>query len=293
MKVCTKCEESKPATKEYFKARKSCKNGIEGICKICVKKRDKQYNLDNKEKIRAVKMVYLEENKDKIANYHKNYRLVNGERLKESKGIYIEENKEQVLARLKRYRDIPENKEIASAYAKKYQEENKDAIKQRGKIYYELHKEIIKQQHVDNQESIKKYAIDNMDKISKRRSNWKKSNKDKVNVSTQKRRAIKKSLISTFSNKDLEDCLNFFNYVDAYTGSPMKKISQDHIIPIIMGGHYVRQNIVPCEKTINSSKGKSNMESWYKRQPFFSEERLAKIHEWIGMKNGHQQLSLI
>lgn len=35
-KCCSKCGESKPATKEFFHARKSNKDGLRGECKVCV-----------------------------------------------------------------------------------------------------------------------------------------------------------------------------------------------------------------------------------------------------------------
>jgi len=110
---------------------------------------------------------------------------------------------------------------------------------------------------------------------------------------SQKRRNLKRGLLSTFSGKDLDDCLKFFDNKDAYTGLAMGIISQDHVTPVTSGGSYVRQNIVPCEKSINSSKSNSDMETWYRKQSFFDEKRLNKIYKWIGYSNGIQQLSLL
>lgn len=86
----------------------------------------------------------------------------------------------------------------------------------------------------------------------------------------------------TLTAADWEECLKFFGYKDAYTGLPMKHISQDHIIPITSFGDTIRNNIVPCEKATNSSKCDNNMIVWYKQQIFFDKNRLNKILEWMG-----------
>lgn len=107
------------------------------------------------------------------------------------------------------------------------------------------------------------------------------------------RNAAKNKTIHNFTKSEWEECLKFFDYKDAYTGLPMEIISQDHIIPVSKGGSYTKQNIVPCERRINSSKSNTDMGKWYKLQPFYSEERLNKIHEWMGIKDNKQQLSIL
>ena len=103
----------------------------------------------------------------------------------------------------------------------------------------------------------------------------------KFSIKYHKRAALKQSLPNDFGVGDWEECLMFFGYKDAYTGLPMDIPSQDHVIPVTKGGHYTKTNIVPCEKSINSSKFNHDMEEWYRKQTYFSEERLAKIKEWI------------
>jgi hypothetical protein len=112
-------------------------------------------------------------------------------------------------------------------------------------------------------------------------------------IASQTRIAREKKVISTFTKSEWVECLEFFNYKDAYTGLPMEKVTQDHVSPVSKGGAYVKQNIVPCEANINSSKNNSDMEVWYKLQPFYSEERLKRIYKWMGIKNNTQQLSII
>lgn len=112
-------------------------------------------------------------------------------------------------------------------------------------------------------------------------------------IAVQTRAAKKRKLISTLTKTEWEECLKFFNYKDAYTGLPMKIISQDHVIPLSKGGAYVKQNIIPCDASVNSSKHNYDMETWYKSQPFYNKQRLNKIYEWMGIKDNKQQLSII
>jgi len=118
------------------------------------------------------------------------------------------------------------------------------------------------------------------------------NNRVEFTIKSQVRRSKIRLLPATLTKEQWEYCLIFFDHKDAYTGLPMKIISQDHVIPLSKGGSYVRRNIVACEKNINSSKNNSNMEDWFRKQSFYNKERLNKIYKWIGLKNNIQQLSL-
>ena len=104
---------------------------------------------------------------------------------------------------------------------------------------------------------------------------------------------MKRLLSATLTVEQWNNCLKFFDYKDAYTGKAMKVISQDHVAPISKGGEYTVENIVPCDKSINSSKGNRDFKTWYPKQPFYTPEREAKILFYLGYHNGVQQLSLI
>jgi len=292
MKVCTKCGESKPATREYFHARKS---RLRNECKDCAKK----YRVSNKKRIAANGKKRYDANKEQVNIDAKIWRDANPEKVTARRKKDYELNKDKILAKNKKWSDA--NKEHRSAYNKVWRDGCKEERIIYQKEYYQENKETAKQNASEyrrnNPETVyltrRKYYDNNKERIGRTNNQYRLNNKERYVIASERRRAKKKLLISTFSIKDLTDCLNFFDHKDAYTGLPMTIVSQDHVIPSTNGGAYVRQNIILCEKSINSSKNKSDMETWYKRQPFFSEERLAKIYEWIGMKNGHQQLSLI
>lgn len=109
---------------------------------------------------------------------------------------------------------------------------------------------------------------------SKAKEYYKRKSKERLN----KVKKLRKEL----SAKDWEECLQFFNYKDAYTGMELHQITQDHVVPVEHNGDYIRENIVPCNKETNSSKHCHNMMEWYKKQPFFDKNRLNKIIEWMG-----------
>lgn len=67
MKKCTKCEEEKPATLEYFYKNEYCKDGLRPRCKVCCKLYDYQKRKDYYKQYRA-------DHKEKNAEYQKQYR---------------------------------------------------------------------------------------------------------------------------------------------------------------------------------------------------------------------------
>lgn len=83
----------------------------------------------------------------------------------------------------------------------------------------------------------------------------------------------------------MANLLVFFDNKCAYTGEPLEKSYHlDHVVAISNGGSNYIWNIVPSNQLPNLSKGTHDMESWYRRQPYFSEDRLQKIYDWINLQ---------
>jgi len=120
-----------------------------------------------------------------------------------------------------------------------------------------------------------------------------KHGRDIARLIFQRYKAKKKDLPATLTKEQWEYCLSYFDHKDAYTGLPMEIISQDHFIPLSKGGWYTIDNIIPCEKSVNSSKQSRLFSSWYPSQPFYSPQREQKILDYLGYHNGIQQLALI
>jgi 5-methylcytosine-specific restriction endonuclease McrA len=74
-KLCGKCKTAKPLTE--FGKHKLHKDGRQSVCKECKKKVDKDYNKNNKEKIK----VYLQNNKDKIGKRRSSYNKAHKEEI--------------------------------------------------------------------------------------------------------------------------------------------------------------------------------------------------------------------
>jgi len=170
---------------------------------------------------------------------------------------------------------------------------NNSAIRQK---YYQENKEQIKQYYQDNIERRKKYKIENAERIAEQRKEYnarsaeritenrrryRSENREYFAVVSQNRRAAKGSLISDFTVDQWAECLDYFDNQDAYTGLEMKVPSQDHVVPLSKGGHYTVDNIVPCERRINSSKGNQDMIAWFRKQSFYDVEREEKILRYI------------
>jgi len=250
-KICTKCKKELLANNDYFRKQKGGKFGLRPECKECGTKKDKKYYQENKKKW----VDYQIKNAEKIKEKNKKWKENNKGRVKEYNKENYWGNREANIERKKKWH--VENTDHIKSYRREYRKKNREYILQRQSL-------------LNKTETIK---------ASQRQ--WRKENKDKVNYYNQKRRNLKANLISEFTYEDWEECLKFFNHKDAYTGEKMKRVSQDHIIPISKGGGYLKNNIVPCEGSVNSSKSNKELMKWYIKKPFFSGDRLKKINEWI------------
>jgi len=74
-----------------------------------------------------------------------------------------------------------------------------------------------------------------------------------------------------------------WNHKCAYCGSN-KEITIDHVIPQSKGGIDTSLNCVACCHSCNKDKGHTQWEEWYKKQSFFTYERMHDILEWITPK---------
>lgn len=111
LKICTKCGEELPATKDFFHISKSGKLGLRANCKVC-----------EKERVRKNALRYYYEHKEEVQLKVKEYEI---------------KNSEIISTRRKLYRDTEAAKEIKM----KWNLENKESIKETSKLYRKLHRE--------------------------------------------------------------------------------------------------------------------------------------------------------
>ena len=87
--------------------------------------------------------------------------------------------------------------------------------------------------------------------------------------------------------KALRQRFNDFGNRCAYCGQE-GDMQIEHVEPISEGGAHDIGNIVPACWPCNSSKRTSEMEPWYRQQPFFSELRLQAIRRVVRRPEGAQ-----
>lgn len=158
-----------------------------------------------------------------------------------------------------------ECKKCRNEYHRKYNQEHNEERKKTWNKYYKNHKE-------EKLERSKRYNKTERGKQSRKISNKKQKHK---------RRALTKGKI--YTNKQIEEMNLFFNNCCAYSGIKLinNNYSIDHIVPLSEGGENLIWNLVPMDIKLNSSKGVKDFLEWYKKQEFYSEERLDKIYQWI------------
>ena len=283
-KYCNECNELKIF--EDFAKNSRGKYGYKSQCKKCINEKSKNNKPNEDENITKKCMCcgkelpatleyfgkdgkgkYGVRGKCKICAGQKQYGYTKGiKRTEEEKQeyekmqrkIYYENNKEKFLLRQrKRYE---ENREEVLLISKKYYEDNREYVLERERKRYEDNKEILK----------------------KRVNTYRKTDNGRVVAKnhSHKRRSYKKQGVG-INKKQWIDCLEFFNNCCAYSGEKCEELHMEHIIPLSKGGEHSFYNIVPCKGEYNLSKSNKNMEEWYRKQTYFSEERLNRIYEYM------------
>lgn len=102
-KICTRCEESKPATAEYFYRRNKARDGLHPWCKECAKTRQRQHYQKNTLRIRARSKRWREENSERVQVQRKQYYQENAPKIRAQTKQYRQENPDKVRAGMKRW----------------------------------------------------------------------------------------------------------------------------------------------------------------------------------------------
>lgn len=205
-KICKKC-----GVMQYILEFRE-KNGSYGhVCADCDRKRNRQYCIKNKEKIKKTRDKYRENNKEKIKNKKTEYNIKNKEKLKEDGKKYRLKNKQKIKNNYdpKYHQEYyQKNKKIISERGKNYYKNNKNKTNECGKIYYKNNKEKIKIQ-------VKKYRKNNKEEIDKYILNYKKEKRKKDVIFKIKElisSAVRKGLKNNNSTKNGKSCFDFLPY---------------------------------------------------------------------------------
>lgn len=178
-----------------------------------------------------------------------------------------------------------ESKEYNKEYGKKHWKKNKETISVKRKNHYESNKDKIleknRERYQDNieQERLRshKYSISEAGKESSRRRHHARKARE-LNVSVN------------FTLNDWNEAKEHFNHCCAYCGKESKRLTQDHFIAVSRGGGYTKDNIIPACISCNSSKRDEDFYEWYKKKPFYNQQRIEKVEEFM-VKNKDFHLS--
>lgn len=228
-KRCTKCGNEYPATTENFSPCIHNKDGLQQPCRICKKKRDKEYRLLYADEIRARQEKFHREHPDSA---HK------------ASQKHYDKNKDAIHERQRIWR-----------------RNNSDKCKRWSHNWYINNKEV-------KRKTDKAWVENNRERVNELARRHQKNNRNYMKIACQLRRARKRNLPSDFSAQDWQRCLDYFDHRCAVCDRPVglwHTLAQDHWIPVTKGGSYTPDNIIPlCHGTngCNNSKHNSDPQSW-------------------------------
>lgn len=126
----------------------------------------------------------------------------------------------------------------------------------------------------DIREKERKRRQTNIDKCREVARIYQRNNRTKARVYEQRKRAFKRSLPATFTKKDWQKSLEYFNGCCAYCGNPPSLfdvnpmrgkepvLHQEHHIAESKGGGYTPANILPACQSCNLSKHDKDPDKW-------------------------------
>lgn len=275
-KICCSCKQEKPI--ECFSKNKSSTDGLKQYCKECAKIYTKRYREKHKDEIKKRKVEAYWKDKER-AEERTEKQLAEGLRVCTRCGI------EKPIA------DFPKRGnggfysqcyQCVKEITKQYRINNRDKVIARKRKYHKDHK-------VEIDAYNKQYYQTHKDEIQQRVKDWTKANPEQARengiIGIHDRRFRKEGLASDFTRSDWKKCKEYFSEGGktrcAYCGKPLERATIDHVIPIKSGGTNTVNNIVPSCLKCNSTKFDHPMSEWYRKQPFYSEERERKIETYL------------
>lgn len=286
-KVCTRCQVEKPATLEYFGARKRAVDGFHIWCRPCEKSYQDEYRAANRERLAEKERQRVAANAEAIAAYKRQWAEANADRLKQQRRERYEANRDEILAEQAKYR--AENPEKVKASKRAEYERNREKYLKRTKEYREANPEKVRDSQrrthklykVKRSAQKKLYKARNVEQVREWSRNYKKRNADKVRaaarlyneknrdklaerrkerqlqdvskyrqtarVHAQRRLARKRSLPDTLTPEQWQNCLDYFNGCCAVCGDPAS------LFNVIQADHFIPLTSPDCIGTVKEN----------------------------------------
>lgn len=295
---CSTCNNFFPATDAYFGNQKGGKYGLRKQCRTCRTESKKKYKEDNRELYLVSRRREYQNNKESAAVYSKQYHHDNADAIAERRNQYREENPEIIRNQRKVY--YVKNRDRELVRSNKYRLENPDKVRESNKVYRIKNKDVIsmrsKEYQKKNKEKISKhnreYRILNIDRIRNRERKYQKDHPEQCRVSVHNRNARIKLLPHTFTVAQWRITKEEFKNKCAFCDTE-DQLTMEHFIATNNGGEFTKENIIPSCQSCNSSKGSKEPIEWFRSQYTYTESKEIRILNYLGYKNGIQQLSIM
>lgn len=112
----------------------------------------------------------------------------------------------------------------------------------------------------------RKWRIENREQHIRNAKRWQKNNPEKARLnstfSKHRRRARAAKLPNTLTKKQWKAILDGFDHACAYCGRKLKRLQQEHVVPISKGGGYTKDNIIPACKRCNGTKSDMDLKDF-------------------------------
>ena len=285
-KICTSCKKEKPI--ECFSHNCKEKDGYKRYCKDCASKQSAEYRQKHAEEIRERHRTAYWKSKEK-ADERTSRQAEALVRVCSVCGV------EKPLSEFYKcgnggFRTYC--KKCANAKAREYGRLHREDLILQKRQYHKTHKtEIDEYNH--------EYYKNHSDEVKQRVRDWEEANpvraKESHMITAHKRLSRQLGLETDYTKQDWHNCKEFFSVNGqlqcAYCGIPLSdlEVTPEHVIARSMGGGYIPENIIPACVSCNSSKQEYDFLEWYRKQPFYSEERKNRIIEYCEMARQHRE----
>ena len=230
-----------------------------------------QRYLDNRDAILATNRKWRAANPQRIKDRNREWRAANAERVSEVNRQWRDANRAKIREQSLAYHWA--NRESRLQKARVYRQEKKAQRSEAGRAYYAQNRERIQALHRAWHEA-------NREKHRELGRSWRVANREKCREQSRRRRALRRAgrrvSAAPLTLESKERRFALWANSCAYCGTGGKQ-EVDHVLALNQGGLDEPANAAPACRRCNASKSDSPIESWYRRQPFFTEARWRKI----------------
>ena len=179
-------------------------------------------------------------------------------------------------------------KKCIKDYQRWYRSEYREKRNKQKRDHYRLHAEEIKQKtkawqkanwdrvkKIKHKSAVKhkkkiaarrrKYRKLNKKKLARQLTSWRRGNRARYLAQKARRRAREAGVMATLTAKEWQEIVRQYNHRCAYCGK-RKKLTQDHVKPLVQAGPHIKANVVPACQSCNSSKQGRTPDQWKDEQ---------------------------